>query len=171
MNRRITYALMRREAGGKALMRGKGIAIHGLYTSRTNDVTIEVHNKCKTQFVMERSTECTQKSAISSRQVPPDGMSESLLCSIYIYIYIYTWYESVRERVYQTLSLSLSLSLTHTHTSVPQQSRTPVANPKMPRPLQTVQENGVEESRLKGRLQSIKPFSFWRSNLRYAYKA
>jgi hypothetical protein len=33
----------------------------------------------------------------------------------------------------------------------------------MPRPLQTVQENGVEESKLKGRLESIKPFSFWRS--------
>lgn len=66
--------------------------------------------------------------------------------------------ESVKES-----RLSDTLSLTHTHTSVPQQSRTPVANPKMPRPLQTVQENGVEESKLKGRLESIKPFSFWRS--------
>ncbi len=65
-------------------MSGTGIAIHGVYTSRTNDVTIEVRNKCKTQFMRERSTECAQKSAISSRQVPPDGMSESLLCYKYI---------------------------------------------------------------------------------------
>ncbi len=141
-------------------MRGTGIAIHGLYTSRTNDVTIEVHNKCKTQFVRERSTECTQKSAISSRQVPPDGMSESLLCYKYIDL---IWKSPGKSPDYQRHTHTLSLSHKHTHTSVPQQSRTPVANPKMPRPLQTVQENGVEESKLKGRLESIKPFSFWRS--------
>jgi len=135
MNRRITYALMRREAGGKALMRGKGIAIHGLYTSRTNDVTIEVHNKCKTQFVMERSTECTQKSAISSRQVPPDGMSETLLCSIYIYIYIYLIWKRPWKSLSDThsLSLSLSLSLSHTHTHrFPSNHAHPLLIPRCP---------------------------------------